>query len=196
MSEVKRYAYGFHDDGYGGGRTLGLIEREDGELVTFADFDAQAAENARLRADNEALYRGLKGKHATTGATYEHLAAERDALRAQLAAIQGGMGENIEPCTDLNHHERYRAGWNACRAAMLAAASAQGQQVDRWVPVSERLPEPNTKVMAHSARCPHFWAVRKNRQRNPWEFVDGNACHERITHWMPLPAAPNQGGDV
>ena len=60
----------------------------------------------------------------------------------------------------------------------------------QWISVKDRLPEPNIKVMVHSKRCPHFFAIRKNRQHAPWEFLDGDTCHEKITHWMPLPASP------
>lgn len=60
-----------------------------------------------------------------------------------------------------------------------------------WIAVSERMPAPNTKVLAHSKRCPHFFAVRKNRPTNPWEFLDGDTCREQITHWMPLPEVPH-----
>ena len=44
----------------------------------------EAAEKERdaLRAENETLAANLRGKHSTAGATYAHLIAERDALRA------------------------------------------------------------------------------------------------------------------
>ena len=37
-----------------------------------------------LRVENETLAANLRGKHSTAGATYAHLIAERDALRAAL----------------------------------------------------------------------------------------------------------------
>lgn len=64
------------------------------------------------------------------------------------------------------------------------------QEQSGWISVEDRLPEPNKKVLAHSKRCPHFFARRKNRTRDPWEFLDGDTCHEKITHWQPLPALP------
>jgi len=64
--------------------------------------------------------------------------------------------------------------------------------MSEWISVKERMPEPNKKIIAHSARCAHFWAIRKNRENNPWEFLDGNTCHEKITHWQPLPPPPEQ----
>lgn len=61
-----------------------------------------------LRDENEALASNLRGKHATTGATYAHLIAERDSLRdenARLSALllwalyhhQGGSSEVGQP---------------------------------------------------------------------------------------------------
>lgn len=65
--------------------------------------------------------------------------------------------------------------------------------MSEWVSVEERLPRPNLKVLAcrvgkvgHSA----FFAVRRESARTPWEFVDGDTCNIRITHWMSIPALP------
>lgn len=44
---------------------------------------ALEAENAELRKECEAMAKNLRGKHATSGATYAHLIAERDTLRQQ-----------------------------------------------------------------------------------------------------------------
>jgi hypothetical protein len=66
--------------------------------------------------------------------------------------------------------------------------------MSEWIPVTEKMPKPNTKVIAYGKRCLCFFAVHKNRNFNQWEFLDGDTCHEKITHWLPLPKAP--GGDV
>lgn len=47
--EVKRYDYGYTDDGHGGGRYLGLISRHDGKLVRYEDYQALQAECEKLR---------------------------------------------------------------------------------------------------------------------------------------------------
>lgn len=47
-----------------------------------------ASEIERLRAENESLASNLRGKHATTGATYAHLIAERDRLRDENAKLR------------------------------------------------------------------------------------------------------------
>lgn len=33
-------------------------------------------------------------------------------------------------------------------------------------------------------------ATRRNRKHFPWDYLDGDTCHEGITHWMPLPEPP------
>ena len=74
-------------------------------LMTVAQHQritaAMAAEVERLRADNEALARNLKGKHATTGATYEHLIAERDALHADAEALRAQRDKMAQILRDL-----------------------------------------------------------------------------------------------
>ena len=45
--EVKRYSYGYVDDG-NGNRYLGLIEKPDGNLVKHEDYEALLAERDEL----------------------------------------------------------------------------------------------------------------------------------------------------
>lgn len=102
--------------------------------------------------------------------------------------------------------------WNGYRAAMLAAATHDThalnsvQSVDsvagKWIPVSERLPDidgdylcwgayyegaPKSCIPASYFIHPtHGWA-----EWNPMED-DCNPKLVKITHWMPLPAAPQE----
>ncbi|MCL7654044.1 DUF551 domain-containing protein [Klebsiella pneumoniae] len=106
--------------------------------------------------------------------------------------------------------------WNACRAAMLAAAPHDTpalnslQSVDSvtggWIPVSERMPEMGEKqryVLAADFKN-NYWPNIPNTQvgvygdwfddGNPtWDDGDGEDLHlKEVTHWMPLPAAPQE----
>ncbi|SWW58980.1 Eaa1 [Klebsiella pneumoniae] len=102
----------------------------------------------------------------------------------------------------------FSAGWNACRAAMLAAAphdtpalnSIQSVDTvaDRWIPVSERMPEVGVKVLCFPAEDEPIHAVFNGQlwlQDVSWsgseEPID-NVIPVTVTHWMPLPAGPQE----
>lgn len=102
-------------------------------------------------------------------------------------------------------------GWNACRAAMLQAGNSPvhsglrpEQNIgspaqspidhgnspvipDCWIPVSERMPETDGNYWG--------WWSESKRQGPVWfiksELQAQFQSHE-ITHWMPLPAAPQE----
>ncbi|HHZ6890309.1 DUF551 domain-containing protein [Klebsiella michiganensis] len=69
---------------------------------------------------------------------------------------------------------------------------------DRWIPVSERMPETNKFVLVSNG----VWIGQglyddsehlesdEHWQDEHREFI--NVLHHPVTHWMPLPAAPKQ----
>lgn len=122
--------------------------------------------------------------------------AIQDAAFVSLALVAG------EPATEsirqaaITNSDRLLKVISACRAATLAAA-AQPQNAPQnipeiipgWIPVSDRMPGNGVQVLVsdvsgHVFVCHHdgsFWV--------DFRVGIGKRC---ITHWMPLPAAPQE----
>ncbi len=92
---------------------------------------------------------------------------------------------------DYGDAEVFCIAWNACRAAMLAAAkqSPGSEPVTvpgKWIPVSERMPENDGAYLCWDNRYVTTYAfIFGAWQAN--QFVAKN-----ITHWMPLPNPPKE----
>ncbi|MEG6039111.1 DUF551 domain-containing protein [Enterobacter kobei] len=88
-------------------------------------------------------------------------------------------------------------GWNAYRAAMLHGAepvSNRDELPDGWVACNERMPSAGEKVLAYRPDAPES----NDPLIKMATYVGGSAhghgfdCYCKPTHWMPLPAAPQQ----
>ncbi|EMC9795065.1 DUF551 domain-containing protein [Enterobacter kobei] len=88
-------------------------------------------------------------------------------------------------------------GWNACRAAMLAQPVSQGYKSDGgWISCSDRLPESGQNIITLN-NCGGVFGgyIFKKYTDGSYVFVDAEEEYredDTITHWMPLPAAPQQ----
>ncbi|EGV0696156.1 DUF551 domain-containing protein [Escherichia coli] len=85
-------------------------------------------------------------------------------------------------------------GWNAYRAAMLQSFGNSEQLnspviPDGWVACSELMPEQFKAILAFN-EYGEVWSGAYDRY---WNFYCDNLLVEHVTHWMPLPAAPQQG---
>lgn len=85
-------------------------------------------------------------------------------------------------------------GWNACRAAMLHGepGSQPYKLQDGWIKCSERNPTVGQEVLVYRPDAPDSndplikMAVYTRKSHH------GFNCYCTPTHWMPLPAAPQQ----
>ena len=73
---------------------------------------------------------------------------------------------------------------------------ANGVTVQEWISVKDRLPEPETDVIAFAGDYIDILSYRYDRRGNlAFMYMDDSGWwHERIrpsvTHWMPLPQPP------
>ncbi|HDC4269648.1 DUF551 domain-containing protein [Enterobacter kobei] len=102
--------------------------------------------------------------------------------------------------------EAWSRGFNACRAAMLQGAepvTTAYKLPDGWVACSVRMPNDEEDVLCFGQYGDNDideeryqfmgWLSRKGIKR-VWRVSDGDSQNRRarVTHWMPLPAAPQQ----
>lgn len=92
--------------------------------------------------------------------------------------------------------------WNACRAAMLAAAphdtpalnslQSVDSVADRWIPVSERIPDVGDIVLTAMVGSVNVGEMERSgaNYRYFTSVISGRELP--ATHWMPLPAAPQE----
>lgn len=94
------------------------------------------------------------------------------------------------------YQKRFARGHNACRAAMLQAGNSPVAP-DTWIPVSERMPERDVDVQVYCAdKKEQMVGYMERNETDGWfrfaSLPNGGGVYCKPTHWMPLPAAPQQ----
>ncbi|OVX15743.1 DUF551 domain-containing protein [Klebsiella pneumoniae] len=87
-----------------------------------------------------------------------------------------------------------RESYDACRAAMLAAApqspgSEPATVPGKWIPVSERIPEDRKQVILWDAEIGEVTSGHYSHKTQTF-YHCGDAIENEITHWMLPPSAP------
>ncbi len=104
------------------------------------------------------------------------------------------MPEHTGP-REFGRPQAYVDGWNACRAAMLQAGNSPVIP-DTWIPVSERMPEDEQEVLTINRMGHRFVSFFDKHSGLFFDRIDApSACcieHVLVTHWMELPAAPQE----
>ncbi|EGK2725555.1 DUF551 domain-containing protein [Salmonella enterica] len=99
--------------------------------------------------------------------------------------------------------------WNACRSAMLQGVEPVSQTYklnelsgnspvtpDGWISCSERMPEYEQEVIVHNKLGYRYVSYFDEHSGLFFDMRGGNQMncieHILVTHWMPLPAPPQQ----
>ena len=115
--------------------------------------------------------------------------ADREKLIAELA------NEIAHICPDLVDSS---CGMNCCVSCLATKLDEAGYRKDvtdnnvggKWIPVTERLPSKNQRVLACRTLNDGgfvFWAKQWD---NKWFDMEWNCIRYGVTHWMPLPEPP------
>lgn len=123
----------------------------------------------------------------------------RDALEKALAAMEfmGDTLNNLDAvCTE--DVELVAPAFDAVRSVLAAAPQSPGSEPatvpGKWIPVSEQLPEDSGRYWCYVeeqndlGKSHYQWNCSWNGDRW-WVESEGGGI---VTHWMPLPAAPQE----
>jgi hypothetical protein len=151
-----------------------LTDGQGYPMVSVHDNDAQFI--VRSRTLIPALCDALEQAQATLEQTWEwdmYKAAQKEIerLRKELAAL---ASESVKRDIALAKLE----------AEVMAAIEAQNAQ--RWIPVTERLPERNDKILAYTPQKPGYAELIEVSRG----FMAQLGHRTSITHWQPLPQPP------
>lgn len=108
----------------------------------------------------------------------------------------------IERLTAENADLRKEIEWKGMVIALAQKEQAKAEaerdalrEKQRWIPVTERLPERDVQVLGWYKDNP-FSQYRPEVvawNGNGWVFVYAHRYVTNVTHWMPLPKAPEDG---
>ena len=108
----------------------------------------------------------------------------------------------LERLTAENADLRKEIEWKDMVIALAQRKQAEAEaerdalrEKQRWIPVTERLPERDVQVLGWYKDNP-FSQYRHEVvawNGNGWVFVYAHRYVTNVTHWMPLPGAPEEG---
>lgn len=168
MSEAKRYSYGFHDDGFGEGRTLGLIEKSDGALVAYEEYEKVDAARAEYR-DMSIKY---GEKLSETLKELDTLATENKRLREERDSFQRAGIRAME------ERDQYKAELDALRgqevACIVGAVMSRKQGLFSIDVVRPDLLHPGTKLYADPVAREQGWRAHSV------QYAKGEKCPQTL----------------
>ena len=116
--------------------------------------------------------------------------------------VNTAAAELIERLTAENADLRKEIEWKDMVIALAQKEQAKAEaeraalrEKQRWIPVTERMPERDVQVLGWYKDNP-FSQYRPEVvawNGNGWVFVYAHRYVTNVTHWMPLPKAPEEG---
>ncbi|BBW45697.1 phage protein [Enterobacter cloacae] len=185
------------------------IDAEGNAHVVLSPADSLLINNARIALaslEAEPVAWLLSGGGAKNHVSFDSSNAYADPLRevtplytAPPAPVSVPAAMEMDDDFDSAFEHGKAVGWNAYRAAMLQSFGNSEQLnspviQDGWVACVERMPSAGEKVLAYRPDAPES----NDPLIKMATYVGGSAhghgfdCYCKPTHWMPLPAAPQQ----
>ena len=110
------------------------------------------------------------------------MADVREKLVELESALRKSMCRGYDDVTDIEYIEYEETAKNLI---------ANGVTIQKWIPVTERLPEKGDKYLCIVKSCLFRGATYQTiLGYDKGGFHDGCICMEDVTHWMPLPEPP------
>ncbi|BDA89455.1 hypothetical protein E3AUHO_21410 [Klebsiella pneumoniae subsp. pneumoniae] len=212
--------YNGHDEFSGGGKGIPLYRHAqpapEREQLAIENFRSAIEGIGHIRRTLEETFGGLHGTHVEPDVLMD-CKTICDAIYAAYSGNSPVIPDGYvmaprEPTEEMN-----KAGWaamnehdaiNPTYRAMIAAAPHETPALNsvqsvatvpgKWVPVSEQMPEVGVKVLCFPVKDEPIHATFNGQlwlQDVSWcgseEPID-NVIPVTVTHWMPLPAAPQE----
>ena len=190
---------------YGAGSNVMLPAEEAEELarIALAVIDSEPVRNPVLAyADS---YRDMAKQGVESVPIWSVITdLERNIAPLYIHAQQPVVPDEKDKTVDADDHPllwSFNEGWNACRAAMLAAAtqspgSEPATVPGKWIPVSERMPEDEQEVLTINKMGHRFVSFFDKHSGLFFDRLNAPAAccieHVLVTHWMQLPAGPQE----
>lgn len=115
-------------------------------------------------------------------------------IRAQMEAIENiSSGAGDEHSGIIKSHY-FDLGAQYVLSRMRDMVGIRAAEKTAWIPVSERLPEPMHTVIVWKGQKHRYVVNGFVDKKGVWRCSDDKGCwypHENVTHWQPLPAAPD-----
>lgn len=127
--------------------------------------------------------------------------AIQDAALVARGLVEGELTTEAHRQAAISNNDRLLKVISACRSAMLATSpqppgSEPATVPGKWIPVSERMPDDEQEVLTINKMGHRFVSFYDKHSGLFFDRLDAPAAccieHVLVTHWMPLPAAPQE----